>query len=210
MLKVYFANISELDLETDITQLSAYRQKKLERIRPVLKRRQEIGAELLLNYAVRRSWPELELPLKIEAGERGKPFCRALPGYFSLSHSGAYVLCAVSSQELGADIQKKEGCRKSVLERCFASDEQGAVLRALDQDAEFTRIWALKESYIKAIGSGLSMPLNSFSVIEETKKAVYGFWHTEFGEYQVAVCVHGMSDPYPDAFEEINVKTRAN
>ncbi len=38
-------------------------------------------------------------------GEKGKPYFRDLPFYFNLSHSGEYVVCALSHREMGADIQ---------------------------------------------------------------------------------------------------------
>lgn len=34
-------------------------------------------------------------------GKEGKPYFRDLPVYFNLSHSGEYVLCAVSTEEMG-------------------------------------------------------------------------------------------------------------
>ena len=207
MLKIYYADISRLDLEA-VGPLSDYRKKKLETIKPLLKRRQGIGAELLLNEAVRRSWPELKLPMEIETEEKGKPFCRDLPGHFSLSHSGDYAVCAVSSQPLGVDIQKKVEYRADVSERCFSPDEREQLFKAADRDVEFTRIWALKESYLKASGIGIFTPLSSFSTVEKIQKAACGFWHTEIGEYQLAVCVRGVSASCPDEFEEIFIKTR--
>lgn len=209
MLKVYYANISDIDPEADQELFSAYRKERLKTTKPLLSRRQGIGVELLLNEAVHRNWPVQRLPLTIETDEKGKPFCRALPGYFSLSHSGDYAVCAVSSQPLGVDIQKKVRYRADLPERCFSSDEREQLFKAADRDDEFIRIWALKESFVKAMGCGLSVPLNTFSALTAAREIGAGFWHAEIGEYRLSVCVCGTSVLHPDEFEEIHLKLHA-
>ncbi len=93
--------------------------------------------------------------------------------FFSLSHSGNYVLCALAHEEVGADIQKipevemkKTERERNIAERFFAKRE-----RLWYQDAgeevcreRFYRIWAGKEAYIKWTGNGLTEGLSSFEV----------------------------------------------
>lgn len=103
------------------------------------------------------------------AGSHGKP---ALSGHtaplsFNLSNTRGLVVCAVAREaELGIDVE--ELTREAPLELVadyFAPREVQA-LRALapaDQPFRFFEYWTLKESYIKARGLGLSLPLEQFS-----------------------------------------------
>ena len=95
-----------------------------------------------------------------------KPFFPDLPGFhFNLSHSGETVLCAVSDRPLGCDV---EGLRPfdPALPRRFFHPEECAWLFSLpaaEQPAAFMRLWTLKESYVKALGVGLTLPLCDFA-----------------------------------------------
>lgn len=89
---------------------------------------------------------------------------------FNLSHSGDLALIAVSlGRALGIDIEHKRPLADAdaIAEAHFSAAERTA-LRALSSgnartDA-FYACWTRKEAYIKAIGKGLSMPLDQFDV----------------------------------------------
>lgn len=103
-------------------------------------------------------------------GEHGKPaLADDGPLRFNLSHSRGVALLAVAwGRELGVDV---EGIREDVLrERIadrFFSPREVAALNALpeaEQAAGFFNCWTRKEAYIKALGSGLYVPLDRFDV----------------------------------------------
>jgi 4'-phosphopantetheinyl transferase len=87
---------------------------------------------------------------------------------FNLSHTRGLVACAVARRsELGIDVEPIQ-TRVAPLELAqrFFSPAEVAELRAcVDQDRQirFVEIWTLKEAFIKALGLGLSHPLDSFS-----------------------------------------------
>ena len=108
-------------------------------------------------------------------GERGKPHVTGPPGvpplYFNLSNTRGLVVCAVSGTypEIGADVESldRPGGNLGVADRFFSPFEVAA-LRALpteQQRTRFFRYWTLKESYIKARGLGLALPLDRFSFL---------------------------------------------
>jgi 4'-phosphopantetheinyl transferase len=88
---------------------------------------------------------------------------------FNASHSHELgVFAFVQDHALGIDIEyvKEDFATQEIAERFF-SELEIEVLRALpraEQAAAFFRCWTRKEAYIKAIGSGLSHPLDQFDV----------------------------------------------
>lgn len=98
--------------------------------------------------------------------EHGKPMLPEELGlYFNLSHSGDYVLCAVSDRETGADIQRHEKYGDRLAERFFHPEELAYLREAEDRKQCFYDLWCLKESCIKCTGRGLSTGLENFSVV---------------------------------------------
>lgn len=197
MLIVVYADISRLDLEGEY-ELSGYRRERLSRTRPEEKRRQSIGAELLLNHAARMYVPDVALPLDIVCGRDGKPRLADRRFFFSLSHSGEYAAAAVADTEVGLDIQMLSHGDKRLIKRFFAPDEQEHILRSGSPDAAFTELWCKKESYVKALGMGLGIGLASFSVMN-----MPSIWHTMIGGLHLAVYMPDSATAKPDVFEII-------
>ena len=87
---------------------------------------------------------------------------------FSMSHTRGLVAAAVISHgTIGVDVEKIDPAKAdlAVAQAYFASSEV-EILRAVAQHeraACFFNLWTLKESYLKATGTGLETPLDSFS-----------------------------------------------
>ena len=105
--------------------------------------------------------------------EHGKPFVEgpavAPRLHFNLTNTRGFVACAVSvaHEEIGVDAEwlERGGETVSIADSFFSALEVRA-LRALpepQQHQRFFSYWTLKESYIKARGHGLALPLDQFS-----------------------------------------------
>lgn len=97
-------------------------------------------------------------PLDIAANENGKPYLTAAPDvHFSLSHSAAWAVCAVSDHPVGVDIQQCRSFKPNIADRFFHPDEVQYLssLSPAERENAFYTLWALKESYVKADGRGL-------------------------------------------------------
>jgi 4'-phosphopantetheinyl transferase len=111
--------------------------------------------------------------LQFEVNDFGKPFLAAdQPGdtiHFNVSHSHELALFAfVRGREIGVDLEHVRSVfdELAVAQRFFAPGEI-AELQRLDpvlRVAGFFNCWTRKESYIKARGLGLSLPLDNFQV----------------------------------------------
>jgi 4'-phosphopantetheinyl transferase len=107
--------------------------------------------------------------LAFAVGPNGKPSLTGLaaPPAFNLTHSGALAALAVADAgDIGVDIEEIRPIRENIAERYFSVSEV-AQLRALpiaEQDDAFFRCWTRKEAIVKALGDGLTMPLDRFTV----------------------------------------------
>lgn len=97
----------------------------------------------------------------------GKPYFPRLPQLcFNISHSGNLWACAFSQNPLGLDLQQhSQHSWKAMSNRYFHPLE----MQYVQQNGEkaFFDVWSAKESYLKYLGCGLSMPMQRFSVVDE-------------------------------------------
>ena len=96
----------------------------------------------------------------------GKPLLadRDAP-HFSLSHGGCWVLCAVGDSPLGVDVELPR-CTMAIARRFFhpAELESLAAQPLPLQSDSLCRLWTGKEAFVKALGRGLTLPLDSFRI----------------------------------------------
>lgn len=100
--------------------------------------------------------------------EMGKPYYQNGP-YFNISHSGKFVVMAVSDKEIGVDIEENNEKDMSSLIKIFNEAE----VKLLKDHADFYYLWCAKESLIKCMGSSInkikevpSLPLNGLKTFK--------------------------------------------
>ena len=152
-----------------------------------------LGGYLLLNNALET----LKVPFGsrvITIDENGKPFIENCSYFFNLSHSGERAFLTVSDKKVGCDVEKIREVDLNVAKRFFTEKESERLfdLGKEEQKTEFFKIWTRKESFIKAVGKGFLIPLNSFSASGNSVllKADGEFYFTTriLGEYVLSVC----------------------
>ncbi len=168
-VKIYYTKIvslSEEEKQQVLLFLPKERVERILRMKSEKSQMQSITAGLLLEYALR----EADLcgkDLTFLKNADGKPYIKELPDFFyNLTHCTSYAALVVDSHPIGIDVEgiRKDG--KKLAERFFTKEEKETLLKAWS-DKEFTRIWTRKESYLKATGVGMRMPLDGFSVLRE-------------------------------------------
>ena len=89
--------------------------------------------------------------------KQGKPYLiKFLNVHFNISHSGDYVVCAISDKPVGVDIQKISEYNPNVAERVFNEKELIQIENSLDKASEFTKLWTQKEAVLKMYGTGIA------------------------------------------------------
>lgn len=152
--------------------------------------------------------------IQFEKNEYGKPFLKGFPEFcFNLSHSGEWVVCAIDDEAVGIDVEEINHIDLKISDRFF-SEEESADIRskpASEQLQYFFDIWTLKESYIKAWGKGLSVPLDSFSlkvypgggIVLKTGNAFRQCFFHQYDidpKYKMSVC--SLKNKFPDNIRE--------
>ena len=108
--------------------------------------------------------------IKFKLGEFGKPSLNEESNIeFNISHSGnVIVLAFVLNDKIGVDVEHtKRTIEVNSIAKQFFSKEEVTALFSLEESYQkqaFYNCWTRKEAFIKALGSGLSFPLNQFVV----------------------------------------------
>lgn len=107
---------------------------------------------------------------RFSKGEKDKPeiINPPIPLRFNISHTDKLIICAVMlNDDIGCDVENiNRNTDPHLIAERFFSPSEVAELFALPENKQRSRFfdyWTLKESYIKAWGLGLSIPLADFS-----------------------------------------------
>lgn len=109
-------------------------------------------------------------PFEVVNGKNEKPLVKDDIFFFNISHTKGAVLAAAGFSPVGADIQIVEEKYEPVAKRVLSPSELSLVKHSSKPEREFTRLWTLKESYIKYTGEGISGLENApdFSIFNKT------------------------------------------
>lgn len=134
---------------------------------------------------------ELQSPVEIDYtyGRLGKPYFKNLPWYFSMSHSGEYVFCAVSEREVGADIQKCKPLKNHHLEKRYFTVREQQLLEGKTEGERqkiFYRLWTKKEAYGKLTGDGIGDAIG-LDMQELSENVLWEEWQLQ-KDYSITVC----------------------
>lgn len=115
--------------------------------------------------------------LIIEYTKYGKPYFKNSNIKFNISYSGNIVVCVLTNCiTIGIDIEKKREICLDYYKNQFSKAEFLYIEGSENKYDFFLKLWTRKEAIIKANGMGISIPLNSFEVINNIvslKKKIY-------------------------------------
>ncbi|MBN2444820.1 MAG: 4'-phosphopantetheinyl transferase superfamily protein [Spirochaetales bacterium] len=185
-------------------------KKKEERILKFRRRedaeRSLIG-DVLIRSIICHQFQKRNCDIAFEYNSYGKPSLKDLDHiHFNLSHSGVWVACAIDSSPIGVDVENMRTIDYSIAERFFSPTEYNDIMEKEGRERfeYFYDLWTLKESYIKARGKGLSIPLSSFSIrknhseitISSNREETWYFMQYNIDpEYKFSVCAQNSHFP---------------
>ena len=134
--------------------------------------------------------------------DMGTPFYENGP-HFNVSHSGQYIVMAVSNKDIGVDIEENNDKDMSSLIRIFNEAEA----KMIKEHADFYYLWCAKESLIKCIGSSINrikeipaLPLNGVKAFNGKQ-----YYVKTFIEDKHIISITRLTDePFDIKIEKIN------
>ncbi|MBK3494734.1 4'-phosphopantetheinyl transferase superfamily protein [Viridibacillus sp. YIM B01967] len=162
---------------TDLLQLvSTEKQRKIERFYKPEDAYRTLFADLLVRHLLMDKYQVSNEDIKFFNNPYGKPYVHGFPKFsFNISHAGNWIVCAVDEIPLGIDIELIKPIDFTIAKNFF-SEEENEDLRKIDASRKleyFFELWTIKESYVKALGTGLSVNLNAFTVKKAGKDQIH-------------------------------------
>ena len=141
---------------------------------------QDTQAHLLGRLLLLKGWESLgrdraRIPA-LRYSDYHRPYFAEGP-HFSIAHSGAYVLCAVSDQQpVGVDIERIRPIELAEMEPSFSPSDWQAILANDNPRRYLFDYWTRKEAAIKADGRGL-LVVDRVELQENQARIEDTVWH---------------------------------
>lgn len=136
-----------------------------------------IVSYVLLRYLLCKFYDIKTVPA-FEYNYYGKPYLSKCKDriYFNISHCKGAAVCAAARIEVGIDIQDYSKDDSEIVSYVLSEKEVECISGCSNPAAMFAKLWSLKESYIKRLGTGISDELHSYDFSDiESRCVKYGF-----------------------------------
>lgn len=158
MYKLYifdgYEQLSEQLIVRALQVLPEDRRARALRYRRTIDRWNCVITYLMLQYGLRECFGITSF--EIAFGKCGKPYLPEYPHvHFNISHCDAGCAVVVADCPVGVDIQDVRPFSWNVARRVCSEQELTKLEESADRDRLFTKMWAMKESYMKMMGIGI-------------------------------------------------------
>lgn len=168
MNKIYFGDIKEYNIKDLPKSVRDYLEKK--------KNKKAFLESLTGYYLLNEGLKDFGYD-SYEVIFDGRPKLDNNELYFNISHDKDMAVCVISTENIAVDIMKIRNIDERLLNYILNSSEKSP-----KDSYEFTKLWALKESYIKYKGESISSNMNKI----DTTKIKYDI--IDKNDYIVAIC----------------------
>lgn len=168
-MKYLIKDINEFsNIELNNFYNTIYKQKKdrISKYKNEITKKQGIVGEILLSKLLKKYYNIDYNICTIEENINGKPYITNYNIYFNISHKDNIVICAISKNEIGVDLERVKNINLNTIKVFATKNEQDYILS--NQKNIFNRlfkIYTLKEAYIKLHGNSI-INIKSFDVLK--------------------------------------------
>lgn len=174
-------DIASYDWRAAMPLMSAQRQELCLKFRHEQGRKTCAAAYMLLCEGLRQEYGITEAPVFVY-GEHGKPAIAGHPDiHFNMSHCKEAAICVLAQKPVGIDIESINRYSEGVARYAMNDAELQQIHQAERPEAEFIRLWTLKEAVLKRAGTGIRNDMKHVlyglkdvkTVINEKKGYIY-------------------------------------
>lgn len=140
----------------------------------------------VMQYYVVKQHLNLEEGTDFSYNKNGKPSVKGKKP-FSIAHNDDILAVAVSTEDVGVDIQKKIKFTQKLAKEICNKEEFEKVINAEDPALELTKIWTMKESFAKMKGVAI-LQLDVKNILNDAKNCMFNF--KQEGDYVVCECIN--------------------
>lgn len=120
----------------------------------------------------------------LEYNKYNKPYLPNNPLYFNISHSKDTVVIVIDEHEIGVDVEYFDRFNDKIITKIFNEKEVEQIKNAITPNKEYSKLWCMKESFLKCIGTGIKKDMKD--VLNNTSG--YHFIYQETNEYCIVIC----------------------
>ncbi|MBD1372569.1 4'-phosphopantetheinyl transferase superfamily protein [Hazenella sp. IB182357] len=217
MIQLFALHIDPILTDKQLTHLLSFvdraKREKIVRYHRRIDAKRSLLADLLIRMQIAKRFEVDPRELQFAYNQYGKPYLQGHPQvHFNLSHAGEWVVGMLGCEEIGVDVECIKELDHRITDVVFSEAEM-ALYQELPENRRqhyFYKIWTAKESYVKAVGKGLSISPQSITVcMEEHQSYIVGKkkqirHYTWVPDYVLCACVERVELPTDIIYVEEN------
>ena len=172
---------------------------------------QSAAAELAICAAMKNSGRPFA-PSDYAYKESGQPTIQN--GHITISHTEGYAACAIAREPVGIDVEREHTFSKAAAKRILSPQEE-LLRESANADELLSRIWTVKESFLKMTGEGIPGGMRTLELIAAGDGSS-DVWTIKRGTEPEAGCAvllsisgSGNSADFNDAYLSVCTKRKA-
>ena len=105
----------------------------------------------------------------------GKPFLADFPEiHYNIAHSENFIVGVIAEESVGIDIERIRIINKLIVDSIYTKNEKQYISSKKNEvGIRSTKIWTMKEAYLKMLGSGFTLPHKKFDVLALKNKSIF-------------------------------------
>ncbi|MFI3212911.1 MAG: 4'-phosphopantetheinyl transferase superfamily protein [Eubacteriales bacterium] len=161
-------NIDYIKWDKLLSFVSKEKQNEILRFKFDIDKKLSLYSDLLIRIMICSELNIVNNQIRFMKNRYGKPYLFGEQNLqYNISHTRNCIVAIFSNTPVGIDVERITQVNIDICKRFFSHKEQEYVNKVDSYvDSRFFELWTKKESYIKYVGKGLSIPLQSFCVFE--------------------------------------------